>query len=262
MLAIADPDLDDGPRTNRSATTRMCAVSREVRPIDELIRFVVSPQGEVIPDLKRKLPGRGLWVSASRQAVAEAVRRNQFARGFKREVRAARDTCRRYRRPAGAQRDRSARHGRQGRPGRLRLRQGRGCAHRRGRPAALIHASDGAADGIRKLDAIARQNAGNDDESRAIPGRHGADVRTIGFGTGPVKCDTCCRCSRARRARRSCRAARPWSDTGWLTTTRLPALRPRTCLTRIRRNRLCGHAQRNKIRTAVWLIRKRLATRH
>jgi predicted RNA-binding protein YlxR (DUF448 family) len=68
MLAIADPELDDGPRTNRSATMRMCAVSRDVRPIDELIRFVVAPSGEVIPDLKRKLPGRGLWVSASRQA--------------------------------------------------------------------------------------------------------------------------------------------------------------------------------------------------
>src|SRR3982751_6828293 len=87
MLASVDPDLDNGPRTHRSATTRMCAVTREVRPIDELIRFVVSPQGEGIPDLKRKLPGRGLWVSASRQAVAEAVRRNQFNKGFKRDVR-------------------------------------------------------------------------------------------------------------------------------------------------------------------------------
>src|SRR4029077_5955153 len=81
MLAFADPDLDNGPRTDRSTTMRMCAVTREVRPIDELIRFVVSPQGEVIPDLKRKLPGRGLWVSASHRAVAEAVRRNQFSKG-------------------------------------------------------------------------------------------------------------------------------------------------------------------------------------
>ena len=68
---------------------RMCAVTRQVRPIDELIRFVVSPSGEVIPDLKRKLPGRGLWVSASRPAVAEAVRRHQFSKGFKRDVRVA-----------------------------------------------------------------------------------------------------------------------------------------------------------------------------
>ena len=91
MLASADtsPDLDNGPRTEKSATARMCGVSRTVRPIDELIRFVVSPQGEVIADVKRKLPGRGLWISASRQAVAEAVRRHQFSRGFKREVRVA-----------------------------------------------------------------------------------------------------------------------------------------------------------------------------
>src|SRR5688572_28168606 len=89
MLAMVDPDLDNGPRTDRSATMRMCAVTREVRPIDELIRFVVSPQGEVVPDLKRKLPGRGLWVLASRRIVAEAVRRNQFSRGFKRDIRAA-----------------------------------------------------------------------------------------------------------------------------------------------------------------------------
>src|SRR5580693_10102098 len=89
MLALADPDLDNGPRTEKSATMRMCAVSREVRPIDELIRFVVAPSGEVMADLKRKLPGRGLWISASRRTVAEAVKRHQFSKGFKRDVRVA-----------------------------------------------------------------------------------------------------------------------------------------------------------------------------
>src|SRR5229473_2113384 len=89
MLAVVDTDLDNGPRTDRSATIRMCAVTRQVRPIGELIRFVVSPSGEVVPDVKRKLPGRGLWVSASRQAVAEAARRSQFSKGFKRDVRVA-----------------------------------------------------------------------------------------------------------------------------------------------------------------------------
>src|ERR1700751_3341930 len=89
MLATLDPDLDNGPRTNKSETLRMCSGSRQQRPIDELIRFVVSPQGEVIADIKRKLPGRGLWLSASRRTVAEAVRRHQFSRGFKRDVRVA-----------------------------------------------------------------------------------------------------------------------------------------------------------------------------
>src|SRR5215510_15659500 len=86
MLAIVDGELDNGPRT-KSATTRMCAVSREVKPVDELIRFVISPQGEIVPDLKRKLPGRGMWVTASREVVAEAVRRHQFSKAFKRELR-------------------------------------------------------------------------------------------------------------------------------------------------------------------------------
>src|SRR6201991_4875370 len=89
MLALADCDLDRGPRTGKSATMRMCAVSREVRAVDELIRFVITPSGDVIPDLKRKLPGRGLWIGASRRTVAEAVRRHQFSRGFKRDVRVA-----------------------------------------------------------------------------------------------------------------------------------------------------------------------------
>jgi uncharacterized protein len=172
MLAFADPDLDNGPRTEKSATMRMCAVSREVRPIDELIRFVVSPSGEVIPDLKRKLPGRGLWVSASRKAVAEAVRRHQFSKGFKRDVRTAAtlaaDTEALLVRSAtdalavaakagqvisGFSKVEDALSGRQGRSA----------------VAALIHASDGAADGIRKLDALALQNWGVRGESSPIP---------------------------------------------------------------------------------------------
>ena len=168
MLALADPDLDGGPRTNRSATTRMCAVSREVRPIDDLIRFVVSPQSEVVPDLKRKLPGRGLWVSASRQAVAEAVRRNQFSKGFKREVRAAAtlaaDTEALLVRGVIDALAMAAKAG-QTVSGFSKV-EG---VLQQGQAAALIHASDGAADGIRKLDAIPRQNAGNGDESRQLP---------------------------------------------------------------------------------------------
>jgi uncharacterized protein len=60
-----------------------------VRAVDELIRFVVAPDGSVVPDLRRKLPGRGVWVTATRQALDEAVKRKAFARSFKREVRAS-----------------------------------------------------------------------------------------------------------------------------------------------------------------------------
>jgi uncharacterized protein len=168
MLALADPDLDNGPRTDRSATMRMCAVSREVRPIGELIRFVVSPQGAVIPDLKRKLPGRGLWVSASRRTVAEAVRRNHFSRGFKREVRAAptlpADTEALLVRSATEALAMAAKAG-QVVSGFSKV-EG---ALQQGEAKALIHASDGAADGIRKLDAIVRQRDGNSGDSQELP---------------------------------------------------------------------------------------------
>jgi predicted RNA-binding protein YlxR (DUF448 family) len=168
MLASADPDLDNGPRTDRSATVRMCAVSREVRPIDELIRFVVSPQGEVVADLKRKLPGRGLWVSASRQAVAEAVRRNQFSRGFRRDVRAAPtlplETENLLVRSVIEALAVAAKAG-QVISGFAKVEE----ALAQGLVKALLHASDGAADGIRKLDAIARQRGGNPGESPDFP---------------------------------------------------------------------------------------------
>ncbi|MBR0794104.1 RNA-binding protein [Bradyrhizobium jicamae] len=167
MLAQADPDLDDGPRTQKSATTRMCAVSREVRPIDELIRFVVAPTGEVVPDLKRKLPGRGLWVSASRRSIAEAVRRHQFSKGFKRDVRVAptlpADTETLLVRSVTEALAMAAKAGQ--------VVSGFGKvedALKAGETAALIHASDGAADGIRKLDAIVRQRGEKRGESPVI----------------------------------------------------------------------------------------------
>jgi uncharacterized protein len=168
MLALADPDLDNGPRTDKSATMRMCAVTREVRPIGELIRFVVSPQGEVVPDLKRKLPGRGLWVSASRRTVAEAVRRNQFSKGFKRDIRAAATL------PADTEAllVRSATEALAMVAKASQVVSGFSKVEgtlREGQAQALIHASDGAADGIRKLDAIVRQKRGNPGESQDFP---------------------------------------------------------------------------------------------
>jgi len=168
MLADTDPELDHGPRTERSATVRMCAVSREVRPIDELIRFVVSPQGHIVPDLKRKLPGRGMWVTASREVVAEAVRRHHFTKTFKRELRIPQTL------PADLEAllVRSvvealgiAAKARQIVAGFGKVES----ALREGTVEVLIHASDGAADGIRKLDMLARQNEGNRGAKPQIP---------------------------------------------------------------------------------------------
>jgi predicted RNA-binding protein YlxR (DUF448 family) len=177
MLALAgtadilpDPlaDLDNGPRTAKSGTERMCAVTRAVRPIDELIRFVVSPSGEPVADLKRKLPGRGMWVSASHKAVAEAARRNLFGKGFKRKVLAsptlAQDTENLMVRGLVEALAMAAKAG-QVVSGFTKVE----AALEQRQARALIHAADGAADGIRKLDAVVRQTAANADESHPFP---------------------------------------------------------------------------------------------
>ena len=169
MLALADPaDLDNGPRTNRSGTERMCAVTRRVAPIDDLIRFVVAPSGEVVADLKRKLPGRGLWVSVSRNAVAEAVRRNHFGKGFRCEVRVAptlpKDTEKLMVRGAIEALAMAAKAG-QVVAGFAKVE----AALQAHQAVALIHAADGSADGIRKLDAIVRQTAGKTGEPPEFP---------------------------------------------------------------------------------------------
>lgn len=51
-----------------------------------MIRFVVSPQGEITPDLEGKLPGRGLWLTATRTMVDTALKRRAFAKAAKRQV--------------------------------------------------------------------------------------------------------------------------------------------------------------------------------
>jgi len=155
MLAILDShDLDNGPRTTRSGTTRMCAVTREVRPVDELIRFVLDGSGQVVPDVKRKLPGRGLWVSASREAVAAAVKRRVFAKGFRKPVKdqetLVAETDALLATSAIEALAIAAKAG-QVVSGFAKVE----ASLKAGEAKALIHARDGAADGIRKLDNLA-----------------------------------------------------------------------------------------------------------
>jgi hypothetical protein len=92
MLArLDDADTDSGPRNAAAGTARLCVVTREVKPTEELVRFVVGPDQAVVPDLKRKLPGRGAWVTARRDVLAMAVKRGAFARAFRADVKAAPD---------------------------------------------------------------------------------------------------------------------------------------------------------------------------
>jgi len=80
--AVEDADAeaaDNGP-------LRLCAVSRVQKPPDQLIRFVAGPDLVIVPDLARRLPGRGVWIEATREAVDVAVRRKVFARSLKKNV--------------------------------------------------------------------------------------------------------------------------------------------------------------------------------
>lgn len=77
-------DRSDGPE-------RKCVVTGEVHPKYGLIRFVVGPEGQIVPDLAEKLPGRGIWVSSDRASLSQATKKGVFARGAKQQVKVAED---------------------------------------------------------------------------------------------------------------------------------------------------------------------------
>jgi uncharacterized protein len=150
-----DIELDNGPRS--SGLERYCVATRTVRPIENLIRFVVGPDGQAVPDLKRKLPGRGVWVTATQEALAAAIQGRAFARGFKRDVRVSADLV--------------------GRTGRLLEKaalEALAIANKAGlvavgftrvesalthdRVVALLHAAQAGPDGVNKLDAARRRS--------------------------------------------------------------------------------------------------------
>jgi uncharacterized protein len=89
LAAIEQPfeqSGDDQPGKADGATLRLCATTRVERSIGALIRFVLSPGGEITPDINCKLPGRGVWVTATHDAVTQAVKRGAFGKSLKRPV--------------------------------------------------------------------------------------------------------------------------------------------------------------------------------
>jgi hypothetical protein len=146
-----DPDGERDDDANLSALNdRTCIVTRKAGGRAGLIRFVAAPDGTVAPDLRGVLPGRGCWVTADRTTVALAVRRKLFARALKADVTPAPDLAERVEvllaksalgslgllRKAGSLLTGSAKVE---------------DAVRRGRAAFVLHATDGAEDGIRKI---------------------------------------------------------------------------------------------------------------
>lgn len=157
MLAHAPAaEFDAGPRDSGGGSERLCIATRATRPVGELIRFVVGPNGEVVPDLKQKLPGRGVWVTGKRTALADAVRRKAFAKGFRRDVKVPADLVDLTELLlARAALDALAVAGKAGtvKSGFTKVQQ----ALEREPVVALLHAADAADDGVRKIEGLARR---------------------------------------------------------------------------------------------------------
>jgi predicted RNA-binding protein YlxR (DUF448 family) len=154
----AAADLDRGPHAR--GRERLWVATRAVRPLSELIRFVVGPQGEAVADVRCKLPGRGIWVTATRASLNDAIKRKAFTRGFKREVRLPADLVARTEQLLEQSAlDALAIAGKAGLVAAGFTKTEAALAH--AEVVALLHAVEARPDGMRKLDAAAqRRNAG------------------------------------------------------------------------------------------------------
>lgn len=76
----------DAGAADTAAAERTCALTRNPLTPDDGLRFVVGPDGSVVPDVGRRLPGRGVWLTLNHATVAEAARKGAFQRSLKRPV--------------------------------------------------------------------------------------------------------------------------------------------------------------------------------
>lgn len=76
-------DTFDADKRGHKGRERKCVASGEITDIGEMVRFVLSPDNVVTPDILGKLPGRGVWVSADAWSLDKAIKNKAFARGFK-----------------------------------------------------------------------------------------------------------------------------------------------------------------------------------
>lgn len=86
LNACSRPAAQQRGRGGSSHPVRTCIVTKQDLPQSDLLRFVCGPDGTVVPDLAGKLPGRGVYVTATRAAVMEASKKGAFSRAFKRQV--------------------------------------------------------------------------------------------------------------------------------------------------------------------------------
>jgi predicted RNA-binding protein YlxR (DUF448 family) len=144
-VAIETDDEDDAMRERR------CIVSGEVLPEGSLIRFAVSPDGVVTPDVAAVLPGRGIWVQASRDALNTAVKKNLFAKAAKAQVKVPTDLADKVEAGLVARIQADLGMARRSNQIALGFETVLQAVQSDAPPALRLEASDGAADGKRKL---------------------------------------------------------------------------------------------------------------
>jgi uncharacterized protein len=153
-----EAETDQGLAEAGSARARLCIATGEVKPINEMIRLVVGPDGRVVPDVAQKLPGRGAWVTATSAALRLAIERKSFGRVFRGRGVVAADLpvmVERLLCQAALAALSMANKAGQVAAGFERVKD----ALNRGRAELLAHASDAAADGVDKLNAaVAARN--------------------------------------------------------------------------------------------------------
>lgn len=71
--------------------SRQCALKKETKPTNELIRFALSPSDEIVPDIDAKAQGRGVWLTLSKSVIEEAIKKNVFASSLKQKVKLSDD---------------------------------------------------------------------------------------------------------------------------------------------------------------------------
>lgn len=167
-----------GRRERREAPERRCIATGESGPTDRLIRFVLSPEGEAVPDLAGRLPGRGVWLTAERALIERAVKKRLFSRGFRAQATVPEDLAGRLEEMLTARMVAIlglARKAGQVVTGAEKVRANL----RSGAAGVLIQARDGAPGGRRKMAALAR-GAGE----RRIPVVELLDATELGLAFG------------------------------------------------------------------------------
>lgn len=169
----------DQAQERQAETVRRCALTRRHLTKDSLIRFVIGPDGTIVPDIKEKLPGRGVWLTAAHDTVSDAAKRNAFARALKAKALVPEELAAQVDRLlADAALSALALANKAGEVvfGAAKIEE----AIRKGRVIALVHAAEAAEDGRRKLDGKALAMTGG----AQIPAIRAFNEGELGLASG------------------------------------------------------------------------------